>query len=80
MTFALEKSEADREISQKNLERGREEGREEGLVRSMELVLQTRFGDFSGLEDSARKLVADDHEANVARIVDGATLRELQQS
>ncbi|WIM93417.1 hypothetical protein ACTOB_005394 [Actinoplanes oblitus] len=46
----------------------------------MELFLQTRFGDFPGLDDLARKLVTDDHTTNVARILNGASLEELQQS
>jgi hypothetical protein len=80
MSFALEKTEVGREIAEKNLNQGREEGREEGLVRSMTIILQTRFGDFPSLNDLARKLVSGDHEANVARALNAATLEELQQS
>ncbi|WIM94838.1 hypothetical protein ACTOB_006894 [Actinoplanes oblitus] len=79
MKFNLAETETGREIAQENRERGREEGREQGLVRSMELFLQTRFGDFPGLDDLARKLVTDDHTTNVARILNGASLEELQQ-
>jgi hypothetical protein len=72
MGNALEKTEFGREIAQK--------GREEGLVGSMKLILRTRFGDFPGLDDLARKLVMNDHEANVARVVNGVPLEELQRS
>ncbi|GAA4590784.1 hypothetical protein BJY16_000060 [Actinoplanes octamycinicus] len=65
-----------REIAEEN----RARGREEGLVHSMQLILQSRFGDVPGLEDLAQKLVADDHAANVARIMNGASLEDLRQS
>ncbi|WIN00482.1 hypothetical protein ACTOB_004191 [Actinoplanes oblitus] len=76
MKFNLAETETGREIAQEN----RERGREEGLIRSMELFLQTRFGDFPDLDDLARKLVTDDHTTNVARILNGASLEELRQS
>ncbi|WP_212846989.1 hypothetical protein [Actinoplanes ianthinogenes] len=94
MLFNLTETEVGREIAEENLNLGREEGREEGyeedyeegyeegceegLVGSMTLFLQTRFGEFAGLEDLARKLVADDHAANVARVLSGASLEELR--
>ncbi|WP_212846982.1 hypothetical protein [Actinoplanes ianthinogenes] len=76
MRFNLAETEVGREIAEENLNLGREEG----LVRSMTLFLQSRFGEFAGLEDLARKLVADDHAANVARIMSGASLNELRKS
>ncbi|GAA2675052.1 hypothetical protein Apa02nite_021220 [Actinoplanes palleronii] len=79
MGNVLEGTDIGREIAQKNLKRGREEGLEQGLVRSMRLMLQNRFGDFPGLDELASKLVADDHDANVAKVVSGAPLEELQQ-
>ncbi|KUL27836.1 hypothetical protein ADL15_33930 [Actinoplanes awajinensis subsp. mycoplanecinus] len=87
MGNVLEGTDIGREIAQKNLKRGREEGLqqgreqglEQGLVRSMRLMLQNRFGDFAGLDELASKLVAGDHDANVAKVVSGAPLEELQQ-
>jgi hypothetical protein len=75
MSYVLEESETGRAIAQKNLE----QGREEGLVRSMRLMLQARFGDFSGLDELAMALVAGDFAANVAKVVSGVPLEELQQ-
>jgi len=75
MSYVLEESETGRAIAQKNLE----QGREEGLVRSMRLMLHARFGDFSGLDELARTLVAGDLDANVAKVVSGVPLNELQQ-
>ncbi|KUL29202.1 hypothetical protein [Actinoplanes awajinensis] len=75
MGNVLEGTEAGREIAQKNLDRGLEQG----LVRSMRLTLQTRFGDIPGLDDLARKLVAEDHDANLVKVVSGVPLTELQQ-
>ncbi|GAA4587625.1 hypothetical protein BJY16_008286 [Actinoplanes octamycinicus] len=76
MRFNLAETETGREIAQEN----QELGRELGLIRSMELFLQTRFGDFPDQYDLARKLVTEDHAANVARILDGASLEELRRS
>ncbi|MFI1997083.1 hypothetical protein [Actinoplanes sp. NPDC020271] len=45
----------------------------------MKPVLRTRFGDLPNLDDLARRLVADDHEANLARVVNGASLEDLHQ-
>ncbi|GAA2676497.1 hypothetical protein [Actinoplanes palleronii] len=83
----LEETEAGREIAQKYLERGIkeglkqqfEQGYKQSLVRSMRLVLQTRFGDIPGLDELAAALVAADHDANLVRVVNGVPLDQLQQ-
>ncbi|WP_378002418.1 hypothetical protein [Actinoplanes octamycinicus] len=72
MSFALEKTEVGREIAQKN--------RLEERIDAMRLLLQARFGDLADLDELARRLVADDYAANMVKIVNGASLEDLERS
>ena len=70
MNDVLEQTESGREIARRNREQGRVEG--------MRALLRARYGDFADLDDLARRLAERDHDANIARIVAGATLDELR--
>ncbi|MEV6344047.1 hypothetical protein [Actinoplanes sp. NPDC051851] len=80
MVFRLETTEVGQEIANKYLQKGLEQGLERGLVRSMTLLLKARHGDFDGVEELAAALVADDYEANLAKVVNGAALEDLRRS
>lgn len=71
MSHVLEQSELRREIARRNLEQGVEVGH----VGSMRAILLSKFGD---LDDLAHRLVEHDNDANIARILAGATLADLR--
>lgn len=66
MNDVLEQTESGREIARKN------------RVGMMRAALRARYGDLADLDDLAQQLASRDHDANIARIVTGATLAELR--
>jgi predicted transposase YdaD len=74
MSNVLEQTESGREIARRSLEQGLEQGRVDG----MRALLRAKYGDLDDLDDLARKLAERDHDANIARIVSGATLTDLR--
>jgi len=74
MNEVLEQTESGREIARRNLEQGLEQGHIDG----MRALLRAKYGELTDLDDLARRLVASDHNGNIARIVAGATLTELR--
>jgi len=74
MNEVLEQTESGREIARRNLEQGLEQGHIDG----MRALLRAKYGELADLDDLARRLVASDHDGNIARIVAGATRTELR--
>ena len=74
MNEVLEQTESGREIARRNLEQGLEQGHIDG----MRALLRAKYGELTDLDDLARRLVASDHNGNIARIVAGAPLTELR--
>ena len=74
MNEVLEQTESGREIARRNLEQGLEQGHIDG----MRALLRAKYGELTDLDDLARRLVASDHDGNIARIVAGATRTELR--
>ena len=78
MSNILEETVTGREIARKNREEGRAEGIDEGRVESMRKLLRAKYGDIADLDDLAKRLVDQDHDGNIARVVEGVTLDELR--
>ena len=78
MNNILEQTESGREIARRNREQGLEQGLEQGRIDGMRALLRARYGEFTDLDDLARRLAGRDHDGSIARIVAGATLTELR--
>jgi hypothetical protein len=69
MNNILEHTESGREIARKS--------HDEGRVDSMCAVLRAKYGDMADLDGLAKRLVREDNDGNIARIIGGVTLEDL---